>query len=451
MTHSELSGLHIPGISPDSFSSSETPRIPVKNQLEIHSPGRRKTRSPRKKFFKRISFGMFRKWNSSSKEFGFSNEAEGDNRNPEPIAANVKNTKGEEFKQPDHIAVPDQYNSAVHSHRRRRSFRRRLRKIRKWGIFGFWGRKKEIKPVFTPVYDELINPDIIKVSWQDYIRPVLNSTAWFMIAYQVSWLFYQFAVMLAASFYRIDSVLFYYELMFPIGSNSQKWTPGNIIQISLAGPFFCLTVWAFLKLTLHSKIHLGAQLRTFLVWMYLNTMMLFFGAFVGGAITLEGFGYVIDWLFMSTAIRLILSVVFLCIIVWLSWKVVLFLPESSRTDSWKNNRPRFIFSRLIIPWFLGAGIMTLLKIPNAITQHENIFDYDTINLATLLFAVVPPLFNSETRPRLMRKSRLKPGMKKAIPFIVAAAAILVVLLFRFVLSYGLYFNLVMDLNIYLFN
>jgi len=190
----------------------------------------------------------------------------------------------------------------------------------------------------------------------------------------------------------------------------------------------------------------------FLVWMYLISMMLFFGAFVGGAITLEGFGYVIDWLFMSVALRLIFSLIFISMIIALSWKVVSFLPETSRTSSWKNNRHFFVLSRLVIPWVLGSGIMTLLKLTDNITQHANIFDYDTINLVTLAFAVIPPVFNSVTRPQVnRRRKKVNQKLRDTLPVIWVSAAIVVVVLFRVILSFGIYFKLILNLKMNFYN
>ena len=272
----------------------------------------------------------------------------------------------------------------------------------------------------------------------------------FMVAYQISWFFYQLAVMITASFFKIDSVLFYYEVMFPEGTDSLKWTPEKIIIITLAGPFLALLGWIILRFILLLKNRYGAHFRMFLVWLYLISMMMFFGAFVGGAITLEGFGYVIDWLFMSIALRMILSVVFISMIIALSWKVVSLMPETSRSHSWKNNRYKYVLSRLIVPWFLGAGIMAILKITKKITQHENIFDYDIINLATLIFAVVPPLFNSINRPQLIRR-KANQRLKAELPVIWLAGAIILVMLFRIVLSYGIYFRLIFNLDINFYN
>jgi hypothetical protein len=95
--------------------------------------------------------------------------------------------------------------------------------------------------------------------------------------------------------------------------------------------------------------------------------------------------------------------------------------------------------------------MTLLKLTDNITQHANIFDYDTINLATLAFAVIPPVFNSLTRPQLNRRRKVNQKLRDALPLIWISVAIVVVVLFRVILSYGIYFKLVLNLKMNFYN
>jgi len=323
-----------------------------------------------------------------------------------------------------------------HSKRRKRSWISRI-----------FRRKHHEHPVILIRPGEIVEEQKEKAKLSEYIRPILNSTALFMIAYQLCWLLYQFAVMIVASFSNIDSVLFFYEVLFPIGNSSPKWNQTNIIFITLAGPFISLVMYMVYRFLLIRRFHPGAQMRMFLVWMYLNSMMLFFGAFVGGAITRQGFGYVVDWLFINVAFRILLSMVFLSIIVFISWRVVRFLPESSGLDSWKNDRVKYVASRLIIPAILGGAIMILLKITNVIPQHENIFNYDAFNIATLLFAVIPPAFNTNVRPHLIQNKKTYPRVRRRTVAMTVIAALALVLLVRVGLQYGLLFQLSINLNI----
>jgi hypothetical protein len=436
--------------SPDSSSRPDPGILPPKNRSRRKRQNDKSISIRLKRILKRISFGIFNKKKSSHLH-----RQPIRNRIPDQ-AADAEFQRISELKRLKENRLSNEVSTTqakVHHQHRKRSFRSRFRKLKSVLMrkLNFSHKKNGFSNSFTFANEENSRANQEKeVPWTDYIKPTLTSTSMFMVAYQVSWFFYQSAVMVTASFFKIDSVLYYYEVMFPEGSDSIKWSPEKIIIITLAGPFLALVAWIILRLILKIKERYGSHFRMFLVWMYLISMMMFFGAFVGGAITLEGFGYVIDWLFMSISLRLILSLIFISMIIALSWNVVGFMPETTRSGSWKNNRYKYVLSRLIVPWLLGAGIMAMLKITKNITQHENIFDYDIINLATLVFAVVPPLFNSGSRPQLIRRRKVNARLKAEQPVLWIAGAIVLVMLFRIVLNYGIYFKLVFNLDLYFY-
>jgi len=418
------------------FEEAKRPQAPP---LQLHRREKKTIGSRFNKFLSRIQFRLWnrRRASSSPDEYHYLTIEE------------IKRAKEaqEGFAASHPVEEPRVFNStglqqdsrplSKHRHRRRRR--------RFWKIFQF-GKKKEQPAAFIPkgdILEEVKEKAPLKV----YIRPAITSTAIFIIAYQLSWLLYQLAVMVVASFSSIDSVLYYYEVMFPIGNYSPKWNQTNIIFITLSGPLVSLILWALYRFVFLRKFHPGAQVRIFLVWLYLNSMMLFFGAFVGGAITRQGFGYVVDWLYMNIAFRTLFSLMFLSLIVWMSWKVVRFLPENSGLDSWKQNRFGYVLSRLVVPWFIGGTIMVLLKITDVIPQHENIFNYDAFTMATMLFAVLPPMFNSKVRPHLIQGRKTYPRIHRASVVAWVVVAIAFVLLIRLGLSYGLYFQLIFDLNL----
>ena len=63
---------------------------------------------------------------------------------------------------------------------------------------------------------------------------VINSLASFLVAYLLVYLVYQLVVLITASFYDIDAILYYYELVF--NAHSELWDPLNIIIITISGP-----------------------------------------------------------------------------------------------------------------------------------------------------------------------------------------------------------------------
>jgi len=435
--------------SSDSVSRPDTGILPPKNRPRRKTRNRKSRKTSHNRFLKRVFAGLFKKENADKAYHRQSRSSLYDchsGTNPESRKIEEQRVINDDNSLRQHASIEGQKQYRHRKHTSRSSFKKKksflLRLFNISGTKSRFGHPAGFEPAGINSADQQQ-----KIPLRKYIKPALTSTAMFIMAYQLCWFFYQLVVMITASFFGIDSVLYYYEVMFPVGSNALIWTPEKIIIITFSGPFTALLAWILLKFTLRSKYHFGTDLRIFLVWMYLVSMMMFFGAFVGGAITLEGFGYVIDWLFVSVPIRLILSMIFICVIIALNWGIVSYLPETTRSTSYKNNKHFYVLSRLVIPWLIGSGIMTLLKLTENIPQHANVFDYDTINLVTMVFAVVPALFNSRSQPHLYRRRKIKQQVKENLPAIWIIIALIFVLLFRIVLSYGIYFKLIFNLDL----
>jgi hypothetical protein len=281
---------------------------------------------------------------------------------------------------------------------------------------------------------------------RQYVVYIFNSTVLFLIAYVIAYLTYQLTVIFVASFFGIDSVLYYYEVMFPIGNGSSLWTPYNIILITLSGPMVSLIMGlVYYKLFL-PKDGFGPVARLFFLWLSFHSFNMFFGAYVAGVITDQGFGFVANWLFLGVIIKLtiaLLSVFTLMVIGYFATKPLLETSNSSQRVS-KNNRPYFILNQALIPWLIGGFILVLIKIPDKQPQHENIIVYDLIVLSTLVFTVLPTFFNNKAKA-----DKLKIKAKRRIKFVwlFMLVAILLVLAYRLGLADGLYFYIRMAFRV----
>jgi hypothetical protein len=218
-----------------------------------------------------------------------------------------------------------------------------------------------------------------------------NSMIMFMVTYVIVWFIYQLSVMYTASLFHIPSILRYYELKFFAGKSSSLWTELNIIEITFTGPLISLVIGFITLIVLKIFPKLGPQLKLFLMWLCINSMAHFFGAFVSGFITGEGFGYVISWMFIPYPISLIISVIFLSLLVYQGLLLIPVLLSISDSRLNKVDGLLFIFSRLTFPWFIGSGLLIYLKIPNVPPQHKNIFSYDIIILLSMGLVAFPPL------------------------------------------------------------
>ena len=267
---------------------------------------------------------------------------------------------------------------------------------------------------------------------------IFNSTVLFIITYIIAYLTYQFAVIFVSSFWGIDSVLYYYEVMFPIGNASPLWSKHNIILITISGPIVSLIMGMIYYKVFLPRDVFGPVTKLFFLWLSFHSFNLFFGAYVAGFITDQGFGYVVNWLYLRFFIKLalvMLSLFVMMVIGYYATKPLLETSNSLQRVS-RENRGYFILTQMIVPWILGGLILILIKIPNNDPQHENIIVYDLIVLATLVFSIATTFFNKKAKPDSLRyksKKRLK------FVWLYMLIAILLIIAYRLGLDNGLHF------------
>jgi len=278
-----------------------------------------------------------------------------------------------------------------------------------------------------------------------------NSAGLFILAYLSIYLIYQFTEILVASAFGIDSVLYYYEIYFPIGNNSELWTRFNIIAITLASPFAAVLTSLLIYQLILKRQKINPQFRLFFMWMAFLGSAHFLGAFVAGIVTSQGFGYVANWLFLNTFIRISFSLIFLFLLTVIGYRsagyAIETIPQGIRKEPWRKFLA--IGSRFVAPWILGSILVAVVKIPNAPPQHPTIMVYDLIILATAGFLVTPLLFNQKARARNLAE---RPSRRRQPPaLVVLGVAFFVLILFRLFLYRGLHLAMHFNLNVGFYN
>lgn len=287
----------------------------------------------------------------------------------------------------------------------------------------------------------VIQPIIIdkpKEAELDYFPYFVNSTMMFMLAYLVAYLTHQFAVIVSAAFFHIDSVLFYYEVMFPCGVLSRLWTVANIILITLSGPLVSLiTGMLYLEFVIRRKRVRGNVLM-FFNWLVIHSFCMFFAAFVAGAITWRGFGYAINWSNLPIFMRIMVSAIFLFLLSFLGYLGTRFILETTNSIDRVRTKKRkiFLLNQTLLPWVFGTALLAGIKYTSLKPQHNNILAYDLIIIFGVLFMIVPQFFNTRVRPNLnetkMNRNRTEISIWGIFITLVSF------LIFRFVLDYGLH-------------
>ena len=280
-----------------------------------------------------------------------------------------------------------------------------------------------------------------------FILKLLSSTALFITAYVVTWLVYSFAVMFTASFYNIDAVLYYYEVMWPSGNAMPPWSDMIAIAVTVSGPLASILMAMLSFFLLNHKMKTGNNLRTFLFWIFFLSLAHFFGAFAAGAVTWEGFGYVMDWLHMRTFFIFLFSVIFLSALVFIGWQYARFILETRPLRKHGSNIQLILLNRMILPYVIGTLLLIAIKRPDSIPQHPYIYDYDCFILASGLFFAIPPLFNKKLKPapQAYKTTSVKYQLFKTFSLILLSFGILA--LYRLGLSDGLYVYLKFAVNV----
>jgi hypothetical protein len=266
----------------------------------------------------------------------------------------------------------------------------------------------------------------------------INSLIIFLLAYLITYLTYQLAVMFAASRYGINSILLYYEVFFPIGNYSDKWNVFNIIIITFAGPLLSVIMGSIYLLLFVRKETITGLRRLFFFWLGFHSINFFLGGFVGGVITSQGFGYVIAWMFLPTVIKFGLAIVCLFVLGLIGFLYTRYFLEFSGSFYWtkRSNKLVFIIFTAAIPWAVGTLILFVMKYPKVLPQHENIVIYDSIIYVSMVFVVAGMMVNFKAEP-MLEKGLRKEGRRINWVYLVILAGLLV--LFRLGLNTGFYY------------
>ena len=301
--------------------------------------------------------------------------------------------------------------------------------------------KKETKTLIETSIDDSVG-EKDKVKHKNYFVYTINSTVIYLIAYLIIYFIYQVTVLIMASRWKLDSVLYYFDLAF--NDYSPLWNRMNIIIVTLSGPVVSLLLGMLFIRVLSKKIDTNKALKLLTLWLGLHGYNLFLGAFASGISFDEGLGYVAAWMYMSVFFKIFLSMVFLFILGLIGYYSASAFLETSYSVSRirQDNKIKFLFFQVVLPWIIGSSLIYLIKLPNNM-------NYDSGNLVTMVFAVLPVVFNRSAKPSKKRFKTLKKANK--IQWLYIIILLLLLLGFRIGLDNGLhvelYYDFIFNLNI----
>lgn len=267
----------------------------------------------------------------------------------------------------------------------------------------------------------------------------VNSLSIFIATYVLAYLFYWLTSMLVASWYGLDSTLYYYDLKF--NDHSTLWNRFNVLLVTGIPPFMCLFLGLFLWRVVFKKERFTGLQKLFILWSAFHLLNHFFGAFPSGVVTDEGFGYVAAWLYMNTAFKFMFSIISLFILGFIGFRSAEQILETSDSVSRIKSEYRvsFILTQVALPWLIGTVILLLLRLPKTFD-----YPYETLMFFSLAFMVIPPFFNEKVKPKL---NLVKVKKRRNIHIGYLFIMLLLVSFLRIMLGIGLHFLIEINISI----
>ncbi len=281
---------------------------------------------------------------------------------------------------------------------------------------------------------EIIENNVLKRNY----HYIFNSTLIFIVSYIIVYFIYQLTVILSASLFDIDSILYYFTLDFD--DLSPLWSRLNIIFITFSGPFISLVIGLFFFNYLFKLKRFKSLQKLFILWISLHAFNHFAGALILGIVTTDGFGYVVEWLYLGIVFRFILIFIAFFILIIIGYQSTSkFLSTSNSLERVKVGvRNTFLFNQAFLPWLLGSLILLIIRIPNNFN-----YPYETLMFFSLAFIVIPVFFNDIAKPyRIYKKVRRKYSLN--IGYIILFLLFLTA--FRLGLDNGLHFIITIDFS-----
>lgn len=202
-----------------------------------------------------------------------------------------------------------------------------------------------------------------------FLKITVNSTVIFVLAFMLSYIVNQAVTVYTAKILGIPSELFSYRIYWPLYTYSSLYSRQVLILIFGMGPLVSFLLGLLFYRLFIVVRYKSVYLKIFFLWTSISSFILFFGAYVSGAVTRTGFIYASEWLFLNNMfdikeiIFITLSVVALIVIGVLMTKAFL---QSSPSRALIEPRIRilYIVSTVILPVLLGIAVLIAINFPN---------------------------------------------------------------------------------------
>jgi hypothetical protein len=137
------------------------------------------------------------------------------------------------------------------------------------------------------------------------------------------------------------------------------------------------------------------KIKLFLMWVMVHAAVQFLGEIISGAILMQGFGWVMAFMYFTDTHKMLVVIVTMVTMVLTGIFMTRYLMFSAGiyfNSLNKSNRRNFMMSQLVLPFLAGTAILFLIKQPG-LTPFE--FLIDTSMVLVILPALLRSRFSNE--------------------------------------------------------
>ncbi len=192
---------------------------------------------------------------------------------------------------------------------------------------------------------------------------IINSTAYFLIAYYLVVFSFNLFSMLIAHLLGFDVELFYYGFTH----SGKQWTFGDLILVFFVGNAFTILTAVLFEFLYRKQRRYIRNIKMLFLWIYLISITWFFGNIIVGAVFNFGIGTALRAYSIPFLLRVLLAMVAIFAMMYFGYRsrkhirvsANLYYPKLSRRDT-----PVYYFNNIAMPMLIGLIIVVLLKIPH---------------------------------------------------------------------------------------
>ena len=225
---------------------------------------------------------------------------------------------------------------------------------------------------------------------KEYVDSAINSSAAYLLAYNIVYYINQLVTVLIASGYNLKTILYYYGIRWISSDFSAIWTKDSVITTFISGSvilFFLSVLFIFLIMEM---LYRRVNLKIFFIWLFVCSISRVIGGFIiWNLLFLYGSNLVADWMRIKMAGKMVISIIGIILTILSGYKLsgAFLLSSNDNNMILLKNRLKFLFFQTVIPWFAGGLIMLLINLPKVKGSEIFLYSYP-------LIFIIPAILNS---------------------------------------------------------